>query len=304
VSDGPVSLADAAAAAGAAVAGGPAVAIVVVIEPASLAGARLLCHADGRIIGTLGDAALDAAGARLGNAALAGAPAGLHAAATGGGAAAALYAESHFPPERLVIVGAGHIAVPLADLGVRCGFRVLVLDDREEFATTERFAAGVEVRRADFDRDPFAGVTFDARTSVALVTRGHRWDFDCLTRLLDAPAAPRYIGMIGSRRRVRAAFLALRRGGVPRRALASIHAPIGLDIGAETPAEIAVSIMAELIQVRRGGEADSLAQRARVLDRLLPETGESGADQRSSKASSADARETQRLDVGVGKAEG
>lgn len=192
---------------------------------------------------------------------------------------AALYVETHRAPERLIVVGAGHIAVPLAGLGVQCGFRVLVLDDREEFATAERFADGVEVRRAAFDdADPFDGVPIDTRTSIALVTRGHRWDFDCLTRLLDAPARPRYIGMIGSRRRVRAAFLALRRAGVPRRELAAIHAPIGLDIGAETPAEIAVSIMAELIQVRRGGESESLARRARVLERLLPPSAEEKHD--------------------------
>jgi xanthine dehydrogenase accessory factor len=145
-----------------------------------------------------------------------------------------------------------------------------VLDDREEFATDERFDDDVVVRRADFERDPFAGVTIDEGTYIALVTRGHRWDFDCLRRLIEQEVQPRYIGMIGSRRRVRAAFHALLEAGTPRDVLARIRAPIGLEIGAETPAEIAVSIAAEIIAVRRGAEtAGSIGERERVLERLL-----------------------------------
>ena len=155
---------------------------------------------------------------------------------------------------------------------------MLVLDDREEFATTERFAPDVAVRNADFATDPFAGVPIDECTYVALVTRGHRWDFDCLRRLLARPVQPRYIGMIGSRRRVRAALQALIDSGIPREQLAGLHAPIGLDIGAETPAEIAVSIAAELIAVRhQATDAPTLASRERVLERLLaPEGAQDG----------------------------
>jgi xanthine dehydrogenase accessory factor len=137
------------------------------------------------------------------------------------------------------------------------------------FATTDRFAAGVDVRRADFETDPFAGVRIDRRSYVALVTRGHRWDFDCLRRLLTAGLEPRYIGMIGSRRRVRAALGALLRAGYSREALSRVVAPIGLDIGAETPEEIAVAIAAELVLVRRGGEAVPRSAQERVLERLL-----------------------------------
>ena len=96
-----------------------------------------------------------------------------------------------------------HHDVQLVRLGIDLGFAVTVLDDREEFATGERFAPGVRVRRADFEQDPFAGVAIATSSYVALVTRGHRWDFDCLRRLLSLPVKPRYIGMIGSRRRVR-----------------------------------------------------------------------------------------------------
>jgi xanthine/CO dehydrogenase XdhC/CoxF family maturation factor len=182
-----------------------------------------------------------------------------------------LYVEAHFPPEHLVIVGAGHLAVPLAHLGRLLDFRVTVLDDREEFATTERFDDDVAVLRTDFATDPFAGVPVDERTYLALVTRGHRWDFDCLQRLLAAGVRPRYIGMVGSRRRIRAAFHALLDSGVARSELARIHAPIGVEVGAETPAEIAVSIAAELVAVRRGSASDSMSAREQVLERFLKE---------------------------------
>lgn len=236
---------------------------------------RVLVDGAGAVTGALPHASLHDAAVRLAAQALAspGSEA-LVEAVTAGGAEYLLYAEAHRPPEQLVIVGAGHIAVPLAALGSMLEFRVTVLDDREEFATTDRFAAGVNVKRADFESDPFAGVEVGAGTYLALVTRGHRWDFDCLHRLLVAGVEPRYIGMVGSRRRVRAAFHALLDVGVPRAALARIHAPIGLEIGAETPAEIAVSIAAEMVAVRRGagaGATDSISARERVLDRFLKE---------------------------------
>lgn len=267
-----VSALDAARAALEALERGSDLAIVMVVEPAMLAGPRLLVEGDGVIRGSLGDAELDAAAHALAREALEGAAPFAREVPVSAGART-LYVEAQRAPERLIVVGAGHIAVPLARLGSDLGFAVTVLDDREEFATEERFAPGIRVRRADFERDPFAGVAIAARSYVALVTRGHRWDFDCLRRLLALPARPCYIGMIGSRRRVRAAFHALLAAGVPRTDLARVHAPIGLEIGAETPEEIAVSIAAELIQVRRGASVASLTSKERVLDRLLPEDG-------------------------------
>jgi xanthine dehydrogenase accessory factor len=268
-----ISPADAARAALDAAEGGPPVVIVAAVA-ADGAVYRAIVDEAGRARGSLGHATLDEAALRLARRALTQPsaepviePIELE------GRAWLLYVEAHHAPERLVVVGAGHIAVPLAELGVMLGFLVTVLDDREEFATAERFADDVVVRRADFEGDPFAGVTIDERTCVALVTRGHRWDFDCLNRLMEAPAWPRYIGMIGSRRRVRAAFHALLEAGVPRAELAAIHAPIGLEIGAETPAEIAVAIAAELVAVRRGATAGAATTTAleQVLERLLRE---------------------------------
>lgn len=236
-------------------------------------GARLLVDNDGAVVGSLGDAALDRRARELALAALAGAAPATET-VEAGGLRCTLFVEAHRAPEELVVVGAGHIAVPLARVGAMLGFRVTVLDDREDFATETRFPEAARVVHMDFD-DPFRGVEIGPRSYVILVTRAHKYDFDCLRRMLESGAAPRYVGMIGSRRRVRAAFEALLAAGVPRAALGRVHAPVGLDIGAETPEEIAVSIAAEMIRVRRTGAAAdraaaSISGAERVLERLVP----------------------------------
>jgi xanthine dehydrogenase accessory factor len=175
-----------------------------------------------------------------------------------------LYVERWEPPAELVIVGAGHVAQPLALLGGVLGYRVTVLDDRPEFATGERFPGADCVQVADLS-EPLRGLEVGPRSSVVLVTRGHRHDYDCLRELARRGAEPRYIGMIGSRRRVRAAFEQLAAEGVPADWLARVHAPLGLDIGAETPAEIAVAVAAEMVLAARGGSARPLSERAQVL---------------------------------------
>jgi xanthine dehydrogenase accessory factor len=249
----------------AALEGGPAVCVVLAVD----SGRRLLCYTD-RTEGSLGDSELDAAASETAREALRTGERFLRRLDFPG--SPPLFFDPVSAPDRLVVVGAGHIGVPLANLGAQLGFEVTVLDDRQEFAAAERFAENVRVLRCHFEGDPFVDVTIDERTYVALVTRGHAWDFDCLRILLDRALVPRYIGMIGSRRRVRAALGALLDAGVPHERLALIHAPIGLDLGAETPAEIAVSIAAELVGVRRGGSARPLTEREQVLERLLPET--------------------------------
>lgn len=214
--------------------------------------------------GTLGSTALDRAGAALGRRALA--SGGVETQPLPGGGL--LFAQGYRPTDRLVIAGGGHIAVELAALGDALDFRVLVMDDRPEFVEPARFAPGVETRLVDF-AEAFEGIEMSASTYLVLVTRGHEHDLDCLRRVLAERARPAYVGLIGSRRRVRAAFLALRGAGVPDAEIARLHAPIGLDIGAETPAEIAVAIAAELIAVRRGTTPPgALRDRERVLDRL------------------------------------
>lgn len=154
-------------------------------------------------------------------------------------------------PPRLMIVGAGHIAVPLCQLGVLCDFGVTVIDDRTQFANAQRFPLADTVIAADIQQT-VRELASDENTYVVLVTRGHALDVACLLELIDRPLA--YIGMIGSRRRLRAVFELLQSEyGMAREQLAQVHAPIGLPIAAETPAEIAVCIMAEVINVYRGG---------------------------------------------------
>jgi xanthine dehydrogenase accessory factor len=241
------------------------------------AGRRLLGElgADGALTltGTLGDAATDRAAADLGRRALAGdpdAPAGLHALPKG-----EAYLEVQRPAPELVIVGAGHVAQPLAEVGALLGMDVTVLDDRPEFATRERFPRAARVLRVDF-ADPFATVPIHAGSHVVLVTRGHRYDFEALRRLLGVEPAPAYLGMIGSRRRVRATFTKLLEEGVDAVRLGRVRAPLGLDIRAQTPAEIAVAVAAEIVLLRRGGTGAPLRDVEGILERFFPErTGSS-----------------------------
>jgi xanthine dehydrogenase accessory factor len=168
----------------------------------------------------------------------------------------AIYVDVQAQPPHLIIVGAGHVAAPLAAIAHICEFAITVLDDRPQFANRQRFPTAERVIAGPFRpelRKLRGGrATFDPYTYIVLVTRGHQHDIDCLLEVLDDPVA--YIGMIGSKRRVRAVFELLEREqGIPREKLARIYAPIGLAINAQTPQEIAVSIMAEVIGVMRGG---------------------------------------------------
>jgi xanthine dehydrogenase accessory factor len=235
--------------------------VSVLATAGPFAGARVLVFRDGQLVGSLGDDSLDDDARDLASRVFTSRDAELR-----GG----LFGEVHAPADQLLIFGAGHIAVPLADLGVKLGFAVTVLDDRDEFASVTRFPSDACVFHLDLDA-PLSNIRVTRNSYVVLVTRAHAHDFDLLRAILALDEQPRYIGMIGSRRRVRAAFTALLDGGVAREQLNTVHAPVGLDIGAETPAEIAVSIAAELIRVRRGGTAESIATEERVLERFFAE---------------------------------
>jgi xanthine dehydrogenase accessory factor len=251
----------------------PAAVFVVTDHPDSTQIGRRLYLAAEESLGSLGDPAADEAardlavkGLRSDSAILP----GLHSVPLAGEAQAEVYLELHHPPVELVIVGAGHLAQPLCTLGALLGMEVFVLDDRPDFATKERFPEAAEVRSVDFSR-PFEDAPLHPWSHVLLVTRGHRYDYECLRMVLEGDADPAYIGMIGSRRRVKATFKALLEEGVSRERLRTVRAPIGLDLGAETPAEIAVAVAAELVQVWRGGSGRPLQEKESVLDRLLPE---------------------------------
>ncbi len=152
------------------------------------------------------------------------------------------------PPERLVLLGGGHVSLALYEAAIRVGFAVTVADDRPAFASYARFPEAKEVLCDSFEA-ALPRLNIGAGDFVCVLTRGHKDDVTCMKYLLRGNE-PRYLGMIGSRRRVKGLFGLLAEEGYEQARLARVHAPIGLSIGAVTPAEIAVSILAELIAVR------------------------------------------------------
>ena len=177
-----------------------------------------------------------------------------------------VFVETQVQPPHLIIVGAGHIAVPLASIAATCDFAVTVLDDRPQYAHAARFPTAKQVIagpfRAELQKLRQQAGGFDNHTYIVLVTRGHQYDVESLLEVLDDPLA--YIGMIGSQRRIRAVFELLEREqGIAPEKFDAIYAPVGLDIGARTPAEIAVCIMAEIINLTRKGPAVPLSAQIR-----------------------------------------
>ncbi|AZU64956.1 XdhC family protein [Neobacillus mesonae] len=166
-------------------------------------------------------------------------------------------------PPHLIIAGAGHVCEPVAKLGGMLGFYVTVIDDRPEFANTDRFPGVDEVICKPF-LCYFNNVPLTSKTYILLLTRGHRFDVLSLQELLGRNVEPAYIGMIGSRRRISGVFEQLKEE-FPFERLNQIYTPVGLDIGAETPAEIAVSIMAEILKVKNGMSGESISKDIRPL---------------------------------------
>lgn len=155
------------------------------------------------------------------------------------------------PPKtvvQLLILGAGHIAVPLATMAKIVGYEVTVVDDRPSFANSNRFSTVDQIICNDFEK-ALEEIYITPQTYVVIITRGHRYDKVCLRKVINQPAG--YIGMIGSRKRVKSLLADLVEEGVSNEALQKLYSPIGLKIGAETPEEIAVCILAELIKVQR-----------------------------------------------------
>ena len=159
-----------------------------------------------------------------------------------------IYVEPVLPAALLYIFGAGHVAASLYKTANDAGFDVIVVDDRETYANRERFPEAREVIADDFDH-AMAQLEISESAYIVIVTRGHRDDMRVLRWAVGTKA--RYIGMIGSKRKTVAIFRELRREGLAANLFEHVHAPIGLDIGAVTPEEIAISITAELIAVRR-----------------------------------------------------
>ena len=251
----------------AALGGGPAVAVATVTDPGEQdglrLGAKLLVRAAGPALGALGAPAIDDAAAAAGRVALSARPrieaqtvyvradgdlvARRSQARPGDGR---LMLEVFEAPGRLLIVGGGHVGLALATIGSTLGFQVTVVDDREEFANRERFPMAAEVIAGEVD-EVLDKLAIDGRTYAVMVSRGHQVDELALRRTIGRGAA--YVGMIGSRRRTGTVLQHLAEEGVPAEDLEVVRTPIGLDIGAETPEEIALAILAEMVMMQRGG---------------------------------------------------
>jgi len=161
---------------------------------------------------------------------------------------------------QLIVCGAGHIAIPLASFARNVGFSVTVLDDRSDFAQPSRFPDCTVI--AENFTIALREMSFGSSAYVVIITRGHEHDVDCLTEILQKETA--YVGLIGSRRRVRFVLEWLEKKGFSQQRLKEVFTPIGIPIGAETPEEIALSIVSELVCVRRKGGAQARSLRAVV----------------------------------------
>lgn len=192
----------------------------------------------------------------------------------------------------LIIFGGGHIAQPLANIGHLLDYRVTVVDDRPDFTSPERFEGVYKSICCSFDEIE-DHVKLGPASSIVIATRGHVNDMDCLRKVVRYPVA--YLGMIGSRRKVKAIREQLMEDGIEMKRIEQVHMPIGLDLGAQTPAEIAVCIAAEMIKDRRGGSAaplvcveDSCASKNGVNDSEIPVAADKDALQEAIRAAIED----------------
>jgi xanthine dehydrogenase accessory factor len=245
---------------------GSVAALATLVEAARDVGAKMLVRADGTRSGSLGDAALDGSVAARAISFLSSHNeasthgAGEFAPALEEWRAARVLFERVEPEPHVVVCGAGHVGAALARLSRAVGYRVTLIDDRADFVTRERFPdAGVALVAATggWSRAVTQVVGSGRGVSVAVVTRGHNEDEECLRAVL--AARPDYVGMIGSKRRTNIVLERLRESGLGEELLREVRAPVGLDIGAVSPEEVALSILAEIVAERRGGSCAPLS---------------------------------------------
>ena len=167
------------------------------------------------------------------------------------GGEAEVFVEPILPTSSIFIFGVGHIALPLAQFAKTLEFTVVVIDDREEFANRDRFPTADEVKAGDFSTI-IRSIEFHSDDNVVIITHGHQHDEVVLKQCLSKTNRPGYIGMIGSKAKVTTVLSHLKQQGISEKLLANVNAPIGLDIGAKSPAEIAMSIMAEIVAHKYG----------------------------------------------------
>jgi xanthine dehydrogenase accessory factor len=249
----------------AAYAGGPAVALASLLKAAdgdaTPVGAKLLVREDGSTHGSLGSPELDGDAARKARELM---PVGANEYIVSG-SGAEYFVEAYTTPPQLLLCGGGHVSKAIAPLAKTLGFRVFITDDREEFANAARFPE-VDMLVVARPEDAIPRLPVNANTYIVIATRGHRYDNVALEAAVKTRA--RYVGLMGSRRKTILIYEDLLRGGVPVERIREIRSPIGLDIRARTPEEIAISIMAEVLMFRLGGAGLPMKLEDRRLDRI------------------------------------
>ena len=243
--------------------GGEPVGLATVVNsPRSpeLLGAKLLLRADGTVSGTLGSTVLDEPAleaahriAQIGN---------NESISTEDGTE--IFVEGFTTPPTLVMVGGGHVGKATADLGNNLGYRVYLVDDRPEFCNEERFPYAEQTVVTPYDQWS-DHLSINVNSYVVVATRGHRYDDMALESAMKTRA--RYIGLLGSRRKTLMIYRRLMEQGITKDRIKEVYAPVGLNIGALTPEEIAVSIMSEIIMVRRGGDGGQMNMGDWYIDR-------------------------------------
>jgi len=241
--------------------GGEAALVTIVLVERSTpreVGTKMLVRADGSIIGSIGGGSVEAQVIKKATEVIRkGKPQRHHFSLVARegeepgmvcGGDMEVFIEPILPAPTLCIFGGGHISLGLAKIGKLLGFKIAVIDDRAEFATPDRFPDAELILTEDFNK-AFPKLKINKSSYIVIVTRSHKSDEQVLELALATPA--KYIGMIGSKSKIKAIFSHLLARGIPKELLDTVHTPIGLEICAETPEEIAVSILAEIIKVRR-----------------------------------------------------
>jgi xanthine dehydrogenase accessory factor len=246
--------------------GGYPVSLATVVNAPNQAvqvGAKILIRLDGSILGSLGNPEIDVRATK----------AGLRVADLGQTEdfitkeGIEVFVEGFTTPPTVVIIGAGHVGKATADLAHTQGFRVVIVDDRTEFSNLDRFPYAQQTVVSTYDEWTNI-VPVNVNTFIVVATRGHRYDDMALESSLATRA--KYIGLLGSRRKTLLIFKRLLQRGIPIERLLQSRAPIGLDIGATTPEELALSIMSEIVMARRGGKGGPMAVDSWYLARMAP----------------------------------
>jgi xanthine dehydrogenase accessory factor len=226
---------------------------------------KLYVETDGRSGGTLGDGGLDDRAREVAAEALRQGTARVVPLDDG----AELLVEPVVAKPHLVVAGGGHVGLAIARQAALLDYQVTVIEDRAEFASRERFPEGVEVMHADMVQ-ALETMPIGWNTFIVVATRGHKLDAHCLRAAVKTQA--RYVGLLGSKRKTILIERMLRDEGIPEERIRSVRAPVGLDLGGRTPAEIALSIVAELSAERYGGSARPLHLPAEIYERAVAKT--------------------------------